>query len=988
MNLLSHKNILWVSLGAILFTFQICTAKLQAQTSIKKDTIADFEIPYIVGEAQELTVRLIGDLNSLHANIPENAKTIVYDYIYDAFKEEENARVLSDLDYSRPLSYLQNRNPISISKYALDYEVNPSINQILIPVESFKFTFPENTGYHQYDLYGAYEQYFVDVEGDTLNKEPFLKLASYAATRDSITNRFDLKILSIVFLDSGRQLDFMLEEELAVLTQKYFEWKKSGSSLDNMEMMSDEGFKETLRRAKEKRDTKEALVFATLEKYDKAKIRHDIIGAAEEFAKAEKLQRNNPILLKDKASLSEDLTKKIEENFERAGNALNAWNYDEASKLAEENEKALGLWADLNNRKYDNERKIKSQQAEIDEAQNTWSDSQRKVDNELFRQQFKDDLIGEVNSVTCTGSDKNEDLAKKYYFLGQIARLQNEPGLIYFQKAVDCRSEFAIPKVKIVESAKSGYAVVLGYLDDLIYFEPKNPNYFVMRGGEYLRNNEVGKAEKDIHEALKYDPNNKNALLKLAEIQIRNQAYTLALRNLDNLLYIDNLPQASILAAYASLERNGENDPGARKYVKNYVDVPLDRSSANVLDSIIILYQGGAIHHRNTTMQDYEAAKFYEKMFVMAGHVPKYYAEWGLAAKCYYDMGDEKNNFNRALVFADSSITQSSGKSKNGYLVKGLVNREQQNYEESKESLFSLLKIQNDYNSNYELGETFYAEGREIVSARVYYENALERLGRRKDKEKIYSAHKRMGQCYRKESKYKLSEGQLKKMIKVYPKKGDGYYQMALTYLANPKKIKRSFTYFERALSKGYDGYAVHSSTALAYYKLEDYKKAKKTFEQLRFKYESSMSEEDLLNEARTFIALNELKEATSSLRLVVSRNNEFASTAEYNYLQGLINLRKARGSGMSSGVVESALAGAKTNFEEAIRLDITNPNPYFGLSMAEFNLNQKESSLTNLTKAISLGVDYEQFKNESRFKNYFKSKDVKQKLKAYKKRK
>ena len=986
MNLLLHRNILWLSLSAILFTFQVFTAELQAQNGIKKDTIADFEIPYIVGEAQELTVRLIGDLNSLHANIPENSKAIVYDYIYEAFEDQENARVLSDLDFSRPLSYLQNRNPISVSKYALDYEVNPSINEILIPVESFKFTFPENEGYHQYVLYGAYEQYFINVEGDTLNKDPFLKLASYVATRDSITKRFDLRVRSIVFLDSGRQPDFMLKEELAVLAQKYFEWKKSGSSLDNMEMMSDEAFQETLRQAKEKRDTKEALVLATLERYDMAKIRHDIIGAAEEFAKAEKLQRNNPVLLRDKASLSEDLTKKIEENFERATNALNAWNNDEASKLSAENEKALGLWSDLNSRKYDNERKIKNQQAEINEAQNPWSDSQRKVDNELFRQQFKDELIRDINSVTCTSSDKKEDLAKKYYFLGQIAVLQNEPGLTYFQKAIDCRSEFAIPKLKLIESRSGGDAAALGYLDDLIYFEPKNPHYFVMRGGLYLKNNEIDKAESDINQALKYDPNNKMAVLKLAEIQIRNQAYTLALRNLDNLLYLQSLPQASILAAYASLEKNGENDPDARRYVKNYLNESLDNASANVLDSIMMVYQRKAIHHRITTMQDYEAAKFYEKMFVMAGHVPKYHAEWGLAAKCYYDMGNERNNFNRALIFADSAISQSAEKSKNGFLVKGLVSREQQNYGESKESLFSLLKIQDDYNANYELGETFYAEGREIVSARVYYENALERLGRQKDKEKIYSTNMRLGQCYRKEGKFKLSEDQLKKMINVYPKKGDGYYQMALTYLANPKKVKKSFGYFDKALSKGYDGYAILSSTAVAYYKLQDYKKAKKAFEQLRFKYEKSMSAEDLLYETRVFIALNELEEATSSLRLVVSRNNEYANTAEYNYLQGIINLKKALGTGVSSGVVQSALATSKTNFEDAIRLDITNPDAYFGLSMTEFALNQKGSSLSNLSKAISLGVDYEQFKNEPRYKNYFKSKEVKQKLKAYKK--
>ena len=988
MNLLSHKNIFWVSLSATLLIFQLCTNNLHAQPNIKKDTIADFEIPYIVGEAQELTIRLIGDLNSLHANIPEDAKSTIYNYIYDAFVERENARVISDMDYTRPLSYLQNRNPISISKFALNYEVDQVISQILIPVESFKFTFPENTGYHQYELYGSYEQYFTNVEGDTLKNEPFLKLASFVATRDSVTHRFDLKIRSIVFLDTQKQPDFMLKEELAVLTQKYFEWKKSGSSVDDMEMMSDEAFQETLRRAKEKRDSKEALVFATLEKYDKAKLRNDIIGSAEEFAKAEKLQRNNPVLLKDKTNLAEALTKKIEENFERASNALNAWNYKEASKLAAENEKALGFWMDLNSRKYEKAQKITDLQAEISKAENTWNESQRKVDNELFRQKFRDELTREINSVTCSSSDKKNELAMKYYFLGQIGALQNEVGQNYYQKAIDCRSEFALPKLELIISDKLGDDVVLSYLDDLIYFEPKNPEYYFMRGALYLKNRDVDKAEKDILQALSYDANDKKALLKLAEIQIRNQAYTLALRNLDNLLYIDSLPEASILGAYASLERDGENNPEARKYVKDYSNKPLNKTAKIVLDSIMNIYQGKAIHNRNTTMLDYEAAKYYEKMFVMAGHIPQYYSDWGLAAKCYYDMGNEANNFNRALVFADSAISQSGQKSVNGYLVKGLVNRAQQNYGESKESLFNLLKIQDNYNSNYELGETFYAENREIVSARVYYENAFERLGKQKDKKTLYSIYKRIGQCYRKEGKYKLSEGQLKKAIAVYPKMGEGYYQMGLTYLANPKNVKKSFKYFDKALTKGYDDYAVLSATAYAYYQLEDYKKAKKTFEQLRFKYEKSMTQEDLLNEAKTFIALNELKEASSNLRLVLSRNNEFIGTSEYNYLQGLINLKKARGTELSTGVVENALTDAKSNLEEAVRLDITNPNPYLGLSIVEFNLNHNESSLTHLSKAIALKVDYEPFEKETRYSNYFNSKDVKKKLKAYKKQK
>ncbi len=987
MNLLYVKRH-WLSITTFVFVIVLCTIDLQAQPEAHIDSIADYEIPYIVGKAQELTVRLIDDLNSLHANIPDDAKTTVYNYIYGAFVEKENARLLSDLDYSRPLSSLENRNPISISKYALDFEVNSEINQIVVPASSFKFTFPEYGGNYEYELYGAYDQHFINTEGDTLNSEPFIKLASYVAIRDSLSRRFELKLRSIVFIDRVRQPDFMLDEELVGMTQKYFEWKNSGSSLENIEMMSDEAIQETLRKAKEKRDSKEALLNNILTKYGKAKIRHDVVGAAEEFANAEKLQRNNALLLKDKTDLSEQLKSKIEENYERATNAMNAWNYNEAIMLAEENEKAMGLWSVLNNRTYDNSQRVKNLNAEITTAANNWNDNQRKVDNDIFRKKFRNELIEDVKSINCAETGKDDMAASKFYFLGEIADLESgELDDINYEKALECRSEFAYPKLKLIETKPD---MSIGLLDDLLYFEPKNPSYFLQRGKQFLAKQEFEKAESDFVEALQYDPNNKNALLNLASIQIRKQAYTPALRNLDNLLYLDSLSEAAIFAAYASLERNGENDPQAKDYVKLYSNVDLSEQSLKTLDSIMTLYQQQTIHHRKTTMQDYEAAKYYEKMYALGGHLPQYYTECGFAAQCYYDMGDENDNFDRALHFADAAIKQSNGKSKDGYLVRGLVERARGNYPESKESFYKLLEIQNDYDSNFELGETFFAEGRELITARTYYQNALESLGKKKDKDKLFDVNIRIGQCYRKEGKYDLSEDQLKDAIKVYPKKGEGYFEMGLTYLSNPddKKIKKSFTYFEDAESKGFDGYRVMSSTALGEYKIGEFKKAKKTFEQLRFKYEKSITIDDLLIEAKTLIALNELTEASANLKSIVGRNNKFANTATYNYLQGLINLKKARNTGTSQGVVQSTLQSAKANFEESGRLDITNPESYFGLSITEFNLGHEDSALTNLSKSLSLGVSIEQFEDEPRFANYFKSKSIKKKIKAYKKQK
>jgi tetratricopeptide (TPR) repeat protein len=230
-------------------------------------------------------------------------------------------------------------------------------------------------------------------------------------------------------------------------------------------------------------------------------------------------------------------------------------------------------------------------------------------------------------------------------------------------------------------------------------------------------------------------------------------------------------------------------------------------------------------------------------------------------------------------------------------LVKGLVAREQKRYPASKESLYKLVELEDNFESNYELAETLFQEDREIVSSRIRFEKTRAMLHKRKDEELYYQISKRIGQCYKKEGNFKSSEEYLKDAIKVYRKKGEGYYEMGLTHHSNPKKskTKKALNYFEEAIEKGYDSYTALSATARTHYKLKDYKKAQKTYEKIRFKYDKSFGIEELWLETRLYIALNELKKASSNLKTIVAKSNELSTTAKYKYLRGLISLKTAR---------------------------------------------------------------------------------------------
>ncbi len=970
-----------------LLVFSIGSFSLvNAQPEHQQDTIADYEIPYIVGESRALTLRLIDDLNSLHANIPEDAKATVFQYIYDAFEEGENGRLVTDLNYERPVVDQMTAHPISISKYALDYELDAEIFNTLVGSDSFRFTFPENTGSGQYEMYGSYDQHFVNSLGDTLTAEPLVKLAGFEAVRDPKTKRFKIKMKSIVFLDVTRQPDFMLADELAGMTQKYFEWKQNGSSVSNLQMMSDEALKETLTRAREKRESKELMIAEILESYESANQRKDVIRAAESFLKAEKLQRNHPVLLSDKTDLSQRLKDKIEQNYQRSQDAFAAWNDSEALALASDNERAMGLWSQMNGRRYDRWQVIKNLETQIGISLTNWEENQLKINTKALRKDFRSKLLETVGTQECETGSGNEGLALNFYLLAEIAQADGEKPMAYFQKSLVCKQDFYAPKLDLLNSATGDQS--RKYLDDLIHYEPMNPDYYLMRGMRSLNDNNGLDAEKDFAKALEFDPNNAVALLKLSELELRELSYTAALDYLDNLLSVDSLPQAAIYGAYAILESDIKSKPEALVYVNTYMNAGLNSASRNLLDSIMTLYQKETVRHRRITMQDYEAAKYYEKMYVLAKDIPDYYSEWGLAAQCYYEMGNENNNFERALFFANTALTQSNGRSENGLKINGLVNRAIENYPEAKESFYKLLALRNDYESNFELGETFYLEGREPVTARTYYQDALAAMGNKRDKAKEFAAVTRIGECYRIEKKYGLSEDQFKKAIKIYSKNGEGYYGMALTFLANPneKKIKKSFKYLEEAEKKGFDGYKVMKSTAVGEYRLKEFKKAKKTFERLNAQYQGLITIDDLLVEAEVFLALNDFKEAAENLKTIVSRNNAFKNTPAYLHLQGLISLKKSRSTGLSQETAASESERAKSNFEDAIKADISHANSYLGLSLAEYFSGQESSAFSHLDNALRYGADLGPYEDDPKFIKYFKSKAVKKKIKAYEK--
>ncbi|MFN2424399.1 MAG: tetratricopeptide repeat protein, partial [Cryomorphaceae bacterium] len=538
-----------------------------AQT--EKDSLQAYEIPYLVGAAQELTVNAINDLNGLKRNISEDVKGQLMRYIFGAFEEEGSASIQSDLKYDVPPSTLRRRSPITLAKYSSDFETEFEIAEISVDINSFRFTFPESPGPGTYEIYGSYEQYIKDEQGDTLNSNAQEKLVKYIAKRDPVSGKLDVKIISIAFSDPDKMPEFMEEEELKMLSQQYLKWRREGSPLDNLQVMSSEAVLETYNVVQKKRAEKSRSFANTVDKCMKAQARGDIKVAAESFIQAEKMQRSHPFVLSEKDDIRSALTAEIENTDKRTRQAFEAGNYVEADKLITANAGLIDLWSNLNNRRYDDAKKVLELQEEIRNKKEAWQDQLRRIENPTYRKQLQSDLKAQTENKACTGNNDAEDraLAEKLTLLAMIERIEpsgrnsNPQGLLL--NALKCNSSFAPAKEELLKINEGDPQKAISFLNDLIYFEPENPHYFFERGRKHFLQGNTEDAQKDFIKTIENDPNNTATRLALAKVDLQKMRYDEAIEQLNILKGISESPETDILKAYAYLERDGHESKEA-----------------------------------------------------------------------------------------------------------------------------------------------------------------------------------------------------------------------------------------------------------------------------------------------------------------------------------------------------------------------------------------------------------------------------------------
>ena len=968
-------------------------AGAQRSEAERSDSLSAYEIPFLVGAAQELTDGLISnDLNGLKRNVSEEVKEQLIRYIFDAFEEEGSATVQSDLSYDVPVSTLRRRSPITVSKYTSDFETNFDIGSILIDLNTFRFTFPENPGPYTYEMYGAYQQYLLGPEGDTLNDVPQDRLAKYVARRNPTTRRLDVKILSIAFLDESRLPEFMEREELEILSQQYLKWRREGSSYDKLEMMSSEAIQEAYDVVRKKREDKRLSFSNTVDRYLQAMNRGDMKAAAEEFLKAEKMQRSHPFVLSEKDNIQNGLTEEVLHVHSRMQEAEAAANYPEAAAQLSALKALLDLWRGLNNRAYDEARQMLANESRIESQNRNWLDYQRQIDNATYRKQLHEELSEKVKDIDCREmpEEERQRLALSHMVLGKITSIirlgrKDAPPESYFLQAINCHPAFALPKLELVKILEHDLEKAESFLDDLLYFEPQNPKYFFRRGVLRYRANRRGQAYDDFSKAVSYDANHSAAWLELAKMDLVNKEYKEAISKLEILDGISDQPIIPVFTAYAYLESEGHESEKAREAVDQFKLLKLDARASGALDSLAGIYMDQAFYHRRTSRQNTEAAKKYEKMLVLVGHRKSFYLQWADAAECYYEMGNSRNYFDRALHFAELSMAQSRGNSPKAAKVMGLLYRDRGDYARSKENLYTLLALRNDFDSNFELAETFFEEGREYVVARVYYEKAAAHLGKRAPKEDEYRVQLRLCQSYREEGETKQSLNHCKKTIKLKPKKGEGFYERGLTLAAAEKRSfqKKSLGQFDDARKRGFDPATIYRVKAETLMGLGIFKKAKKEFDELVNLSESEVSPMDYAHRARVHMMLNELDLAYSDLQKAVARSTDFQDTYIYSTLQGFLALKKFRDSGSSASFKQQYLDEAQQHFSRAVERNITGADGYLGLSMYHFYSGSTEEALEKLSLAIGHEVDIEFLQKDMRFKGYFTDRDIKQKLKS-----
>lgn len=975
-----------------LFMLALCSMARPAQGQVnqtERDSLAAFEIPYLVGEAQNLTTSFVNDLNGLKRNISENVKSQLFSYIYGSFEEEETASIQSDLKYDIPDATLRRRSPITLGKYTSDFETEFEVGSIEIDPQSFRFTYPENPGPLTYEMYGAYRQFLLGEEGDTLHDVAQEKLIKYVAKRDPSNRRLNLKIVSIAFLDPAKLPEFMDREELDILSQQYLKWRSEGSSMDNLQIMSNEAIEEAYEVVRKRREDKKLTFTSTVDIYMKATERGDVRSAAEQFIKAEKMQRSHPFVLSEKDNIKGGVSEEIDMIHKRTEDATKAMNYNEASRLIAHNKAMIELWQALNSRKYENTQRVLGNEDAIEAGKAGWNDDLRRVENPTYRKQMHEELKSKTAGKDCNSADDKSDFAKSLTLLAMLEMDESSSRSLkpeeLLLKAITCAPSFAEPKKVLVTLYGTNADKAISVLDDLVYFEPSNPAYFLDRGHLYAAKGEKEKALQDFEHAHHNDPNNKAAWMASAELSLALNSYASAIEKLEILRAISDQPKVDILLAYAYLEKDGPNSEDAAKAVERYRIIALDRDSEAALHQVANKYKEQSIYHRKTSKQNAEAAKYYEKMLLMVGHVKAYFEEWAYAAECYYEMGNSRNHYDRALTFADLSLAQSRGKSPRASKVRGYINRERRDFNSARDNFYDLLEQQDDYASNFELAETYYQGGREYVVARVYFEKALEKMSKKASKGEEYITHLRICQCYREEGNTKESLKHCKDAIKAQSKRGEGYYEMGLTYAGSDKKgdVKKSISSFNEAQKKGYDLYKTSTGRAQAYAKLTDFKKAKEEYDQLKAKNKNDLTALDYAESARIHLLLDKLDLAASDLQQAVALNSDFRESATYGQLQGFLALKKYNSTGSSPQVMQQYLSEARDHFQQAIDREITSPDGYLGLSMYHYFSGNEDLFMGHLNSAIEYGFHNEPLEDDRSFKSFFKEKEVKRAMKS-----
>ncbi|MCA1752177.1 MAG: hypothetical protein LC670_10375 [Flavobacteriales bacterium] len=867
-----------------------------AQT--EKDSLQAYEIPYLVGAAQELTVNAINDLNGLKRNISEDVKGQLMRYIFGAFEEEGSASIQSDLKYDVPPSTLRRRSPITLAKYSSDFETEFEIAEISVDINSFRFTFPESPGPGTYEIYGSYEQYIKDEQGDTLNSNAQEKLVKYIAKRDPVSGKLDVKIISIAFSDPDKMPEFMEEEELKMLSQQYLKWRREGSPLDNLQVMSSEAVLETYNVVQKKRAEKSRSFANTVDKCMKAQARGDIKVAAESFIQAEKMQRSHPFVLSEKDDIRSALTAEIENTDKRTRQAFEAGNYVEADKLITANAGLIDLWSNLNNRRYDDAKKVLELQEEIRNKKEAWQDQLRRIENPTYRKQLQSDLKAQTENKACTGNNDAEDraLAEKLTLLAMIERIEpsgrnsNPQGLLL--NALKCNSSFAPAKEELLKINEGDPQKAISFLNDLIYFEPENPHYFFERGRKHFLQGNTEDAQKDFIKTIENDPNNTATRLALAKVDLQKMRYDEAIEQLNILKGISESPETDILKAYAYLERDGHESKEA----------------------------------------------------------------------------------------AD----QSNGNSPEALLIKGRIHRDRRHFAESKKSLYDLIQIRDDYRSNFELAETFFAEGREYVVARVYFQKALDKMARQAPKSEEYITHLRLCQCFREEKEIKQSLDHCKQAIKAQSKKGEAYYERGLTYASSEKKSdrKKASASLEDAQKRGFDFYLASTAQVSAYMNMGNHKKADAEFDKLTTQVPGELTAADYADRAEIKLYMDDLDAVSTSLQTAVSRNNEFESTYRYALLQGFLALKKFKNSGSSPEYRKKYLSEAGEHFSNAIDRNVTGAEGYLGMSMFKYYNGEIENAKDELFKSIRHEINNKDIEGDRIFRSYFTERYVKKPLK------